>query len=562
MKNFIKEFWVLLKPYWISEEKGRAYLLLAAIIGLNLGEVYLLVQLNEWNNDFYNALQALDKAAFYKALGVFTYIVFFYIVAAVYRTYLTQMLQIRWRRWMTSHFLDRWLAHRNYYRMSIIGNRADNPDQRISEDINQFIDLTLTLSLGLLSSIVTLLSFLAILWGLSGAFAIDLGGFHLNIPGYMVWAALLYAIVGTWITYLIGRPLVKLNYEQQRYEADFRFSMARLREHSESVALYGGEAFEKESFLSCFSRVVANYLGIMKRQKKLSWFTVGYFQAAIIFPFVVAAPRFFAKEIQLGGLMQIASAFGRVHEALSFIVNSYPSLATWKAVIDRLSGFEKTLAASESLAGQGIATEYRDQPILTLTDVRLLLPEGGILTDHITLEAGKGSSLLIEGPSGTGKSTLFRAVAGLWPFAGGTLRLPKQARLFFLPQKPYLPLGTLRDALCYPGVEGCTDEELQRLLVICGLPYLITRLDEAAAWQQILSPGEQQRIAVARALRFKPDFLFLDEATSSLDEKTEAELYALLKQQLPNTAIISIGHRPALKEFHNQRYTFNERAAV
>ncbi|HEY1096476.1 MAG TPA: ABC transporter ATP-binding protein/permease [Alphaproteobacteria bacterium] len=556
MKIYLKNLWSLIVPYWRSNEKRVGFLLLALIIGLNLGDVYISVLLNKWNNDFYNALQAVDKKAFLAALGKFTYLAFSSILVGVYKLYFNQMLQIRWRRWMTGDFLERWLRRQNHYRIRLTGQASDNPDQRISEDVDQFISLTLGLSLGLLSAVVTLFSFLFILWSLSGTLKFALGSLGIvHIPGYMVWAALLYAIVGTWITVKLGKPLIDLNFQQQRYEADFRYALVRFRENSEPIAFYKGEAQEQLIFGTRFGQVVDNYWQIMKRQKLLNWVTSGYFQIAIIFPILVAAPRFFAKKIQLGGLMQTASAFRQVQESFSFIISAYTSIATWRAVIQRLSGFEANITKAEEVAEhQKIAQQQQEShgESLVAYHLSVYLPDGKLLLNDINLTLNKGDSLMITGPSGRGKSTLMRALAGLWPFTKGMLQLPSNSHMLFLPQKPYLPLGTLRQVLSYPLAPLYSDDILAEMLTLCQLGHLVSQLDEASDWSHMLSPGEQQRIAFARALLSKPDFIFLDEATSALDEQSEAYFYNLLKTHLPQPGLISVSHRTNLQNWHQQ----------
>ena len=552
IRQFLKECWALARPYWVSEEKLGARLLLAVIVALNLGEVYINVLLNQWNNDFYNSLQTVNKDAFIEALIRFTYLAFSFIVVAVYKVYLNQMLRLKWRRWMTNQWLEKWLANQRYYRMQLIGTPTDNPDQRISEDVEQFIQLSLGLTLGMLSSVVTLFSFLTILWGLSGSLDIPLFGFTLSIPGYMLWVALIYAAAGTWLTMKIGRPLIRLNFDQQRYEADFRFGLVRLRENSESVAFYHGELREQAGFMERFSSVVDNFWKIMKRQKTLTWFTSGYHQIAIIFPFVVASPRFFAGHIQLGGLMQTASAFGRVQDALSYLIDVYTSLATWNAVVQRLAGFEASMQkADDTLAPRTEFTIERGGDRVEASRLDIRLPQGSALLSGVDLTLRAGQSLLITGPSGAGKSTLLRCLAGLWPFVDGSLKLPDEKRMMFIPQKPYLPLGTLRQAMYYPAAPKWHDARLLEVLRACRLGHLEGRLDEMVAWSRVLSLGEQQRVAFARILLARPEFIFLDEASSALDEPTETLLYGLLKEQLPGSALISVGHRASLKIFHD-----------
>jgi vitamin B12/bleomycin/antimicrobial peptide transport system ATP-binding/permease protein len=553
-RNAVRDAWRLARPYWVSEEKWSARGLLLAVVALNLGNVYISVRINAWNNAFYNALQKLDGAEFFRQLGVFCVLAAFFIVMAVYAQYLSQMLQIRWRRWLTRRYLSAWLADRSYYHLEL-KSATDNPDQRISEDLNQFTSYVLTLSLGLLTAVVSLGSFLGILWGLSGPADIPIGTWGtLHIPAYLVWAALLYAGIGTWLTIKIGRPLVPLNFDQQRLEANFRFSLVRLRENAESVALYRGEAMELGVFQERFRSVFENFWQIMKRQKRLSWFTSGYAQIAVIFPVVVVAPRYFAKQIGLGGLMQVVGAFSAVQNSLSFIISSYTSIAAWQAVTERLSGFEERLAAIQrSTHEPQKLVIQREEPGVAIDGVDLDLPNGNPLLTGVAFSSEPGGAVLISGPTGAGKSTLLRAMAGIWPYGRGEISLAK-GRILFVPQRPYLPLGTLAAALRYPGGDGNSfpNTDLAAVLTQVGLGALINELDVVHDWSQRLSPGEQQRLAFARILLTKPALLFLDEVTSALDERSEAELYGLLRAASWRPTIVSVGHRSTLRNFHDQ----------
>jgi len=552
--GFLRQAWDLAWPYWKSEEKWSAIGLLVAVVVLNLITVGLNVRFNTWYNDFYNTLQEYDWAQFWRQLAIFGVLAFLFIVVAVYSLYLRQILHIRWRRWLTDRFLRNWLGNQSYYRLQLNQvTTPDNPDQRISDDLDRFATITLALSLGLLSSFVTLVSFLSILWTLSGALTIPLGGgAAIHIPGYMVFAALIYAVGGTLLTRWIGYPLIQLNFDQQRYEADFRFSMVRLRENAENVAFYGGEARELDSFQARFARIIANWWGIIKRRKKLTWFTTGYTQLAIIFPLMVAAPRYFAKAIQLGGLMQIVSAFGQVQEALSFIISSYTEIAEYQSVVRRLSGFQERLneIAADREVPQPIEIE-RHGPGVEVDMLDLNLPDGQLLRPNISLAASPGESLLITGASGLGKSTLMRAIAGLWPFGRGRIRVT-DGRCLFLPQRPYLPLGTLADALVYPhSAREPPRDSLVDALRAVGLPELVDHLDEEANWALRLSIGEQQRLAFARVLLARPEVVFLDEATSALDEAAEMTLYRVLRDASWRPTIVSVGHHGSLRRFHD-----------
>ena len=552
-RGFLREAWNLAWPYWKSEEKWSAIGLLAAVITLNLIIVWLNVRFNYWNNDFYNALQQYDWSEFWRQFAIFGLLATGFIIVSVYSAYLERILHFRWRRWQTKQFLHDWLKEQTYYRMQLKQEPTDNPDQRIQEDLDRFAEMSLSLSLGLFSAFVTLVSFLSILWTLSGALIIPLGGgAAIPIPGYMVFAALIYAVIGTFLTRWIGNPLVRLRFDQQRFEADFRFSLVRLRENAENVAFYGGEARELETFLSRFGRVVENWWGIIKRRKRLTWFTYGYGQVAIVFPYLVAAPRYFSKTIQLGGLMQIASAFHQVQRSLSFIVDAYNEIAQYQAVVQRLSGFRARIdeVAANQAAAQPIEIERAGVGV-AVRGLDLDLPDGRPLRQDIALTAGPGKPLLITGPSGIGKSTVLRAIAGLWPFGRGHIRVA-DGRALFLPQRPYLPLGTLADALVYPrAASELPRERLVEALRAVGLPQLVEQLDEEGNWAHRLSIGEQQRVAFARVLLARPEIVFLDEATSALDEAAEMSLYRLLREAPWRPTIVSIGHHGTLQRFHD-----------
>jgi putative ATP-binding cassette transporter len=558
----------LTQPYFASQDKWKARGLLAAIVALNLGLVYMAVLFNDWNKLFYDALQEKNESVFWAQLGRFTWLAFAFIILAVYKFYLTQLLEVRWRTWMTSHYLQRWLDGQAFYRLELMRFQQqpnagqanpDNPDQRIQEDINLFTTYTVSLSMGLLNALVTLVSFVGILWGLSGGFAFTLGGSSYNIPGFMVWMAVLYCAVGSLLTHYIGRPQIRLNFEQQRVEADFRHHMVRVREYSESIALDRGEAVELAQLDLRFSRVLGNYLRLIKAQKNLVWFTSFFGQAAVVFPFVVAAPRFFSGAIQLGELMQISSAFGQVQGALSWFVDSYSNLASWRATTDRLTSFEASFTAL-SHAQRPLAAI--DSEALDVSGLSLALPNGNVLLADTALHAAAGARVLLQGPSGSGKSTLFRTLAGIWPFATGTLARPMDA--MFIPQRPYFPNGPLRDALAYPALAGhYSDAQLHQALQEAELPALAERLDEAGAWGQQLSGGEQQRLAIARVLLKQPRWVFADEATSALDEATEKKVYERLLA-LVNTgegALFSIAHRPAVAAFHDTRWVLQPQLA-
>jgi putative ATP-binding cassette transporter len=533
--------------------------LLGVIVTLTLGLVFLNVLYNDWNRAFFEALQERDVEAFGPLLLRFGMLASLFILGAVFRRYLTQMLQMNWRIWMTRNFLDRWMGSHTFYRLETAHNDTDNPDQRIADDLRMFTFNTIDLSLGLLSSVVTLVSFVQILWTISGPLVFAIAGVEFEIGGYMVWVALGYAIIGSLLTHRVGRPLIGLNYQEQRVEADLRFSLIRLREQAEGVALYRGEATERNGLEGRLGAINRNWRGLMRATKSVTFLTTAYDQLAEIFPLLVAAPRYFSGAISLGVLTQIGNAFGQVQGSLSWFVNSYGALAGWKATVDRLVTFEDAMARAEEQARrtQRIRVAHKAPTRqLVAADLQLLLPDGRPVLPTMNLTIEPGEHVLINGPTGVGKSTLFRALAGIWPFGTGEVNIPAGARLLFLPQRPYLPIASLRDAVSYPSAAGTFDDaQIREVLTETGLAAFGSRLDEVDNWTQQLSGGEQQRVALARAILQQPEWLFLDEATAALDEPSERDLYELLRRRLPEAAIISIAHRSGVAAYHERQLT-------
>lgn len=549
-RQFFRDVWYLTKSYWQSEEKKKAFFLLGCIIALTLGVVYMLVLLNQWNNSFYSALQNYDAKKIFDELIHFSWLAAIYILLAVYSYYLQQTLILNWRRWLTTRFIDIWLQNKTYYNLQMFGKDTDNPDQRISEDVRQFVEMTLSFGIGILKAFCTFASFVVILYNLSGSLSFTFMGKTWTINGYMLWASLLYSVIGTYITHTVGRKLVKINFIQQKYEADFRFSMIRLRESAESVAFYRGEAQEGSVFKQRFKMLLDNFWKLVNKQKQLVFLNSGYSQIAIIFPFVVAMNRYLTKEVTLGGLMQVASAFGRVQDSLSYFVDMYSSIAQWQAVVMRLTCFGHHMHDVYQQAERFHVERFAAADVVEVNNMQIDLPDGKPLLKNISFTLHPGHNVLIKGVSGSGKSTLLRAISGIWPFVDGKIFLPERDKLMFIPQKSYLPLGTLRAALNYPGNKPIDDTELIYLMDLCQIGYLKDKLDLEADWSHVLSVGEQQRLAFVRAHIQQPQWLFLDEATSALDEDTEANMYSLLQERLQQTTVVSVGHRSTLNKYH------------
>ncbi|MFN8770780.1 MAG: ABC transporter ATP-binding protein/permease [Neisseriaceae bacterium] len=553
--TWIKDCITLAKPFWISSEKYKAISLITIIIILNLAQVWITVILNKWYNSFYTALQNYDKASFSILIIRFCFIAFIAITCGVLASLFLKFLEIKWRKWLINYYLNNWFNDKAFYKTRFLDQISDNPDQRISEDINSFIILTLSLTLGLLNSLVTLFSFIFILWNLSGNLNFSIGTEHFTIYGYLVWAALIYAIIGTYITFKIGKPLVKLDFQQQAYEAGFRYSLVRIREYNENIAFFSGENKEHHNIMYYFKLVVNNFVDIIYREMKIGIFGIGYAQIAIIFPFLVAAPKYFSKIIKLGDVMQISNAFGNVLNSLSFFVNSYSSLCGWRATMDRLIGFQRDIEEASKLTG--LETKSGNN-ILELKNIDLHLPDGTFLAKNISFTLNSGDKLLIQGKSGCGKTSILRAIAKLWHLADGNIYQKPGVQSLFISQMPYLPIDSLAFAISYPKAQHLPDEvQLKDILIKCHLSHLIDHLYGINDWSKILSPGEQQRVAFCRILINKPDIVYLDESTSALDEETEDELYKLLTTELPNIVIVSIAHRSNLAKWHNQNLNFN-----
>lgn len=547
--------WELIKSYWQSDQRASAYFFYSVIVIMTIALVGFDVVFTYWYNYFYNALQAYDVHTTTRLLVVFFILAAFFIVLQVYRYYVTQIFSLRWRRWLTGQLLGRWLEKRGYYYLENFDEKTDNPDQRIQEDAATIVTHTLDLSVGLISAVTTFPAFVYILWTLSGILTIPLGSYGtLHLPGYLVWVCILYNIVGTIITFKIGKPLVALNFEQQRREASFRFAAIDLRSHSEPVALYNGEHHQRTILDRLFGNVLQNWYAIILRQKLLLWFTGGFNQTAVVLPLLVALPNYFDKIFLLGGLMQSIKAFSSVQDSLAYLINSYTQIANWRAICARLTSFLNHIHDAEVKAEKEnhLIVKENDAKEIAAEKVTIKTPQDQWLLKNITEKFVHGKNYLIKGESGIGKSTFIRTIAGIWPFTSGEVILPKHERIMYLPQKPYMPIGTLAEAILFPDKHNPElQKHLEQALRACNLEQFVPRLHETATWSEQLSPGEQQRIAFARVLLHKPNWVFLDESTSMLDLANEKQLYEVLKKELPNCSVVSVGHRPTLDAYHD-----------
>jgi putative ATP-binding cassette transporter len=563
--GFLRGFFRLAAPYFTSEEKWMAWTLLIGVLALTLLQIGIAIRLNLWNRDFFNSLESRDWNAFLYQMGLFSLLCGATMCVAVYQVYVRQLLQLRWRRWLTAKLVDDWLEKGRHYQLNFIEPGVDNPDQRISENTKHATEMAVEFGLGIFDKTITLVSFIGILWTVSGALDVTIGTLSFKIPGYMVFAALLYAGIGSVLTFFVGRPIVAANRRQIATEADYRFALVRLRENSEAIALIRGEPDEKKVLTDFFGDVLASTIGLMRTQRRLMWLTSFYASVGWVYPTLVASPRFFAGAITLGVLMQITAAFGQVQTSLNYFVDNFPRIAEWRSHVERLLEFEamlRTTAEAQSEAGEPITIMFADSAAeggserLRFDDLQIAHSDGSIMIADANTEIAKGERVLIVGPSGSGKSTLFRAVAGLWPWGAGKITMPDRRGMMFMPQRPYLPLGTLRSALAYPVAEDkLSDTSLKAALQRCALDHLVARLDDRERWDRVLSVGEQQRLAFARLLLHKPEWVFMDEATSALDDDAQKSMMGLFRDELAGTTVVSIAHRPGMEAFHDRTLT-------
>jgi len=561
-EGFILRFWRLARGYYTGDERRSAWLLTAGVIGLTLVQIGIQVRFNLWNRDFFNALEARDRAAFFGQMGTFLLLTAGSMAVAVFQLYVRQMLQLRWREWLVFRLQARWLAGSRHYQMNFLPGSADNPDQRISENTRWATAMAVDMAVGLFQSAVMLVSFVGILWTLSGPLLVAFGSNEFEIPGYMVFAALIYAVIGSTLTYFMGRPMVDINIRRNEAESDHRFALIRIRENSEGVALIRGEADEDRGLRRSFSHVVLVMRDLMRSERRLMWLTSAYGMVAGVFPILVASPRYFAGAITLGVLMQIGSAFAEVTRALNWFVDNFPRIADWRSHLERVVALEDSLDAADILDAGEVRISVTEGPlpdgreVLAFRDLQIAQADGNILVGEANAEIQAGEKVLIVGESGTGKSTLFRAISGVWPWGSGEIRVPPRDHMMFMPQRPYLPLGTLRGAIAYPAApKKFPDAAVTAALERCGLAHLMGRLDEDERWDRMLSLGEQQRLAFARLLLHRPRWVFMDEATAALDEANQDAMMGLFREQLSDSALVSIGHRPGLDLFHDRTLT-------
>ena len=560
-RHFLRRFLRLVGPYFTSEEKWRAGGMTAAVVALTLLQIGIQIRLNWWNKDFFDALEQRNWPGFIHQLLLFAGWASAGMITAVYQLYMKQLLQLHWRRWVTDRLVHGWLDDGRHYQLNFLGSQGiDNPDQRISENVRNAIEMSTEFALGIMNAVLTLVSFVGVLWIVSGAIEFTVGGTLLHIPGYMVFAALIYALIGSGLTWLVGRPIVGANLRQTAAEADYRFALMRLREYSESVALIRGEPDELISLHGFFGRVMDATRYLMRTQRRLMWLTSGYGMIGMVYPTLIASPRYFSGAITLGGLMQITGAFVQVQGSLTWFVDNFPRLAEWRSHVERLLELEQVLATTlvamgddEESVSIAVVEEKQPEEELAFEALQIAHADGSVVIAQANARIARGERVLIVGESGSGKSTLFRAIAGLWPWGAGTIYLPPRSEMMFMPQRPYLPLGSLRAVVAYPAPsKKFAKKAVRAALELVGLGDLRDRLDEEERWDRVLSGGEQQRVAMARVLLHKPGWIFMDEATSALDDESQDAMMHLLQEALPDSTIISIAHRPGMEAFHQR----------
>lgn len=552
----VKAFFKIASSYWKTRESIQGWVQFILILLFTATTVVLSKMFNDWYKEFWDNVQNYNIEGFYKGLYWFLFLATIHVCNSTYKSYFISALSMRWRKWLTLQYTTSYLNKNTYYKLQLTEQGTDNPDQRIAEDLDSFVSLTIVIIVSLLRSIAMIVTFSIILWGLSKRIDnISFAGYTFSLPdGYLFYLVLIYSVFGTVLTFIIGKPLPLLHFRQQRFEADYRYTLIRLRENSEAIALYKGEKEEKKRLNEYFSDIVKNYIYIIKRTKLVDFFTLGYAQLAVIFPILISAPLYFTKMITIGSIMQINSAFGQVYDSLSILMNLFSRLATWKSVIDRLALFEKSVNKTLQLPKPDIVYHGED---IKIENLSITKPNGTLLINNLSLFLKPGDRLLIKGPNGIGKSTLLRTIVGIWPYCSGQIKFPKEKKIMFLSQKPYMPIGTLAQVICYPSSVANDNSYLEKMLEKVGLEYLAPNLNIEDQWSMILSLGEQQRIALLRVVVNRPDVVFMDEVTSAIDESNEIHLYEMLKNELPESIIISIGHRTTLEKQHTKILVFS-----
>jgi putative ATP-binding cassette transporter len=556
-RQLVRALWRLVRIYWTSPDAKWGALLLGGAVALELGAVEASVLVSDAQRRSVEALEVHDAGAFALTVGLFVGLSLFSVLLASFRIYLRQLLEIRWRRGLTGHYVGRWVGGHAYGQTQLHGGEVDNPDQRIAEDIRDFVASALGLSLSLLAAVATLASFGGLLWRQSSDWPIRVAGTEFQVPGLMIWVAVVYAVFSMWLTHVVGRRLVPINFDRLRVEADFRYGLVRFRDNVEAVVLSRGESAERGGTLARFARVIRNWGQLIRAQRNLSLTTTGLGHANDMVPILVAAPAYFAHLITLGSIAQIRLAYGHVSGALIWFVNAYQEIARWRANIERLAAFAEVMDATErELATPRIEVVTGPAAELRLSELRLEAPDGTPVIAGASARVLAGERVAVTGESGSGKTILLRAIAGIWPFGAGRVELPARDRLLFVTERPYLPLGSLRTAVSFPAEEGTfPDERIREALRRLGLGRLEGRLDAVESWDDELSDHERQRLAFVRVLLHEPEWLFLDKATSALDEAMERRVYELLAERLPRTTVITAAHRPAVVAYHARRWS-------